>query len=179
MPAVTYSRSGIEPLRAPQGPDGSAGRDITALLARLGRMLALVAACLFLAQMVVGREGVVRVVPDLAGLYALVGMPVNLTGLQYEDVNAQRTALGSGADDDAARLEISGDVRNVSSQTLEPKLVAVLEDARGRPLAVVPLVIERHAGRERLGPGEVFGFSGALDSPPQKARRILVRQAVL
>ena len=54
--------------------------------------MAAVAATLFLAAFFVGREPAVAALPDLAGLYSAIGLPVNLDKLAIEDVRRRADA---------------------------------------------------------------------------------------
>ena len=90
---------------------------------RLPMLAAATAAFLFLAAFVLGRTGAVAAIPDLAGLYAALGMPVNLDGLAIEDVSAERTEEG---------LVAHGVLRNPGSEeAAAAPLVAVLRDVSG------------------------------------------------
>ncbi|HXY90637.1 MAG TPA: zinc-ribbon domain-containing protein, partial [Xanthobacteraceae bacterium] len=73
---------------------------------RLG-VAAFAAAAAFVVMMIAARANVVRAVPDLAGVYAAVGLPVNLRGLEFRDV---RTT--SEIQDGITVLVIEGEVVN-------------------------------------------------------------------
>ena len=88
------------------------------------------AAALFLAAFFGARQAAVAAIPDLAGLYAAVGLPVNLDGLAIEDVGAERTPTFAGF-----KLKVHATVRNIgkSEGAAMPPLAAVLLDDRRTP----------------------------------------------
>ena len=99
---------------------------------RMPPTFAALAALLFIGAFFGGRAAAVSAVPDLAGLYAAVGLPVNLRGLTIEDVAAERSALGSGA-----QLTVRGTIRNLTaSDQAVPPLTVALQDSAGALLTV-------------------------------------------
>ncbi len=89
---------------------------------RLPITMAAVAATLFLAAFFVGREPAVAALPDLAGLYSAIGLPVNLDKLAIEDVGAERTLTFDGE-----RLTVRATIRNLGNAPLTvPPLAAIL-----------------------------------------------------
>ena len=84
--------------------------------------------------------------PDLAGLYAALGMPVNLDGLAIEDVQAERSEVG----EEGAQILVRGTIRNVSGGELPiPALAASFYDAarHARRLARLRPAGAPHGGR--------------------------------
>lgn len=67
------------------------------------------AALLFIAAFLGAREKAVAAVPDLAGLYAAIGLPVNLRGLAIENVTAHRKVTPAGT-----TLIVRGDILNLT-----------------------------------------------------------------
>jgi hypothetical protein len=129
----------------------------------LPTLAAATAAFLFLAAFVLGRAGAVAALPDLAGLYAALGMPVNLDGLAIEDLSAERTEEG---------LVARGVIRNPGAgEAAAAPLVAVLRDSGGTLI-----------GSRRFDPpirmiaaGEAAPFEVELLQTPDNASELLLR----
>jgi predicted Zn finger-like uncharacterized protein len=136
-------------------------------VARLGRVLR--GAGIGLLVVVIGgavlfRTDVVRAVPDLAGLYAAIGLKVNIVGLDFSDVT---TLLSRRGDGDVMTV-------NATIYGVEPRRVVV-------PPVVVTLLGEDDEPvyawsvapkQGDLEPGEVIGFSAELASPPEGAKQV-------
>ncbi|MEX0589668.1 MAG: zinc-ribbon domain-containing protein [Xanthobacteraceae bacterium] len=132
---------------------------------RLVAATALVAAVLFA---VIGpRASLVRSVPDLAGFYAAIGMPVNLRGLEF---NAIRTT--HEMQDGIPVLVIEGEITNVTRQPVEvPRLrLAVLGPDSSELYSWTALL-----PRSVLPEGESLPFRSRLASPPVDGKDVLVR----
>jgi hypothetical protein len=130
-------------------------------------MAAAVAAVLFMAVLFGARERAVAALPDLGGLYAAIGMPVNLTGLRLEGVTAERLVAPGNE-----RVFVSGTIRNRSgAEEAVPALVASFEGA-GQSVG------GGHGFRapaERLGPGEEAAFRAEIVDAPRQAATIILR----
>jgi hypothetical protein len=99
---------------------------------RLPSMLAATAAVAFLAAFFAGREAAVAALPDLAGLYAAIGLPVNLQRLSIEDVGAERRPTFGGE-----RVTVRATIRNLSSTPQElPELATILYDEGRGPAGI-------------------------------------------
>ena len=130
-PAAQESRSSAASVRAPaaasyrrrsgrsspirtmrKAPGGQRSRATIGLSRRAAARLPLIAAgmaaALFLAAFFGGRQAAVAAIPDLAGLYAAVGLPVNLDGLAIEDVEAERAPTFAGF-----KLKVRATIRNI------------------------------------------------------------------
>jgi len=120
-----------------------------------------------LIAIVYARDNVVRMLPQTASLYALVGLPVNLRGLVFQDV---KTTLDS--QDGMPVLLVEGAVRNVTGAPVEvPRLrFAVRNDAANEIYAWTAM-----PEQNVLPPGEVQAFHTRLASPPADGRQVLVR----
>ena len=137
------------------------------------RLSPALAACLVLAAALplalLGRVTVVRAMPQTAGLFARVGLPVNLRGIDLTDVAAfQMAADGSNP----ARLVVEGDLAAVARERVAvPSIEVEVRDAAGQPLYrwSVP------GPRAALEPGERARFKASLSAPPEKGRQIEVR----
>ena len=113
------------------------------------------------------REPLVQAIPDLAGYYAAIGMPVNLRGLEFRDL---RTSLEP--QDGVGVLVIEGEIENPTRQTKDiPRLRLAVTGADDREIyswtALLP--------RESLGAREILTFRSRLASPPEESKRVTVR----
>jgi hypothetical protein len=128
-------------------------------------MTAALAAILFVGALLGGREAAVAALPDLAGLYAAVGLPVNLDGLAIEDVRAERLPPDR-------RLTVRGLIRNVSGV-----------DRAARPLVVnVMDAVAQGVGSRDFDPpaatiaaGEAVPFILEFQDLPEEAAEISIR----
>jgi predicted Zn finger-like uncharacterized protein len=133
-------------------------------LRRALRMAGLVALMVVVGVGIVFRTEVVKQVPDLAGVYEMVGLGVNVIGLEFRDVRTIR-ALRDGTEVmtvDARIVSVSG--RNV----VVPPVVVTLLDTAGSPVyewSVTPDVRD-------LEPGEYIEFETTLTAAPQSAERV-------
>jgi len=116
-----------------------------------------------------GRASVVRAMPQTAGLFARVGLPVNLRGIDLTDIAAfQVSADGSNP----ARLVVEGDLVAVARERAAvPAIEVEVRDAGGQSLYrwTVP------GPRSALEPGERARFKASLSAPPEKGRQVEVR----
>ncbi len=166
----------LAPVEAPQ-----AGEDIETVAARRARRealsrrnllkLGLPAAVLILtalnASLVSWRADIVRLLPQTASLYAAIGLPVNLRGLEFDNIRLSRAKHeGVGV------LVVEGNIVNVTSRTVEvPRLrLAVRNQAKREVYAWTAL-----PSRSILAPGEALPFRSRLASPPADAREVQVR----
>ena len=110
------------------------------------------------------RNAVVEQVPDLAGFYAAVGLPVNLNGLTFENVQTLETLT-----DGAQILTVSGRIAAVADDevSVPPVVVTLLGpgDSALYQWSVTPRTGE-------LRPGETVDFETRLTQPPQGATRV-------
>lgn len=138
-----------------------------------GAVWAGMAACLaiLIAAAAFFRMDVVQLVPRASGAYAMVGMPVNPVGLEFEQVSA-RPALQDGHD----ALVVSGVIRNVQDRALAaPALKISVLDKAGK--AVAHKVAE--ADPMRIAPGQTRHFVIAVLDPPATADDVEVAFATL
>jgi hypothetical protein len=110
------------------------------------------------------RERVVRAAPRLAALYEKLGLPVNVRGLQIENLSSDRL--------DASSLTVAGAIRNVTRRrVVVPRLVYQVRDSEGTPIATWT---EKLAVRT-LGTGKSTAFVSAPHQLPAEGRTVLVR----
>ncbi len=117
---------------------------------------------------VVGWRGdIVRALPQTASFYALLGLPVNLRGLTFDDV-ATTTEQHEGV----PILVVEGNVFNGSRKAEDvPRLKFVVRNAARQEIyswTTVP-------SRTSLLPGQAVGFRTRLASPPPDAHDIILR----
>lgn len=111
-----------------------------------------------------GRVQVVEQFPAMAGLYAAVGLPVNVLGLQFDKVTTLRT-LRDGQDVLIVGAEIVG-LQKVP--VVVPAVVVTLLDAKGNGIyewSVTPDIRDLMAG-------ERASFDAQLSLPPGDAARV-------
>jgi hypothetical protein len=134
---------------------------------RMPMIAGAVAALLFVAAFFGGREAAVTALPDLASLYAAIGLPVHLEGIAIEDVAAERSSTAAGD-----RIVVRGMIRNVSGDEMAvPQLAAILYDS-----AKVPARGESFdPPAETIGRGEAAPFLLTLDGVPSQATQVAVR----
>jgi predicted Zn finger-like uncharacterized protein len=114
---------------------------------------------------VVGRTTLVRAMPQSAGLYARMGLPVNLRGLDLRDVVAFQTQ-GEGA-----QLVIEGDVVGVAEAGAPvPPIEIEVRDAHEQVLYRWSVA----APRQSLEHQETARFRASLSAPPAEGRAIRV-----
>ncbi|GLS46409.1 zinc-ribbon domain-containing protein [Methylobacterium brachythecii] len=118
-----------------------------------------------------GRATVVRAMPQSAGLFSAIGLPVNLRGVDFREVTAFRNpAEGTNP----VQLVVEGNLVGVARErvALAP-LEIELRDARDQSLYrwIVP------PARAALEPGETARFHASLSAPPAQGSQILVRFA--
>ena len=167
------------PAKKPTGPDASlvkAQRSFDRRQKQVVRSLpfarfrrtARVAALVVLLGLLVGgfalRVEIVRGFPSLAGLYASIGLPVNVIGLEFTDAKTMKT-LREGK----MVMTITARIRSVSGKSapVPPVLVSLLND-NGASLyewTATPAAAS-------MEPGEVLEFSTEVNSPPDGATRV-------
>ena len=121
---------------------------------------------LFLAGFFGARQQVVTAVPDLAGLYAAIGLPVNMSGLDIVDVSA--AAESSGFE---VAFKIEGAVRNISDgDMVVPALKIDFLDRYSRLVHTIPIA----APAEALGAGKLAEFKRSLKDFPRESVSVRV-----
>lgn len=113
-----------------------------------------------------GRSEVVRYLPQTASLFAVIGLPVNLQHLKFENVRISPNGTGGEG------LTVQGTiVSSASRATKVPDLRFAARNAAGQEIytwtAAPP--------RQMLDPGAKLDFRTELASPPADAKDVLVR----
>lgn len=162
-PAEEASETQSEPTRRVLPP-----RPATRKSSRQSLAVATFAAVAAFAVLAVTARGVVvRAVPSLGGLYAAIGMPVNLRGLEFRSV---RTT--SETQDGIAVLVIEGDVVNITRKMVEvPRLRLAVLGNGGQELYAWTTLLPRST----LAEDEKVSFRSRLASPPSDGKEVLVR----
>lgn len=139
-------------------------RSPSAQLRRLGRIGTALALVGILGGGIIGRGVIVEQFPALAGVYAALGLGVNVVGLEFADVRTLRS-LSEGRD----VLIVSGHIRSVARRTVAlPQVIVTLIGAAGESLyewSVEPQTAD-------LEPGESISFETRLTAPPANARDV-------
>lgn len=110
------------------------------------------------------RVDLVRWFPELAALYAGIGLRVNVVGLEFSDSKTLMSVRGG-----KSVMQIDAKIRSVSSRTVAvPPILVSLIDATGATVyewTVTPKT-------SQMEPGEVMDFSTEVGSPPEGAVRV-------
>jgi predicted Zn finger-like uncharacterized protein len=117
--------------------------------------------------LVIWRVDVVRLMPQTATFYRMVGLEVNLRGLMFKDVKVTtETVEGKPV------LVIEGVIVGEARKPVElPRLRFSVRDAQGAEIYAWNAVLEHPV----LQPGEKAWFKSRLASPPPEGRNIDVR----
>lgn len=162
------------PGRAPEDIETAAARRARlSREARTGRRhrallpIAIFVLVAILAGLVGWRAEVVRIAPQTAQLYGLIGLPVNLRGLVFEDVK-----VAEEMQDGVPLLVVQGRIVNATQRTVEvPRLRFALRDPAGVEVYAWTAVPDRPV----LNPAEALPFRSRLASPPANVKDVLVR----
>lgn len=136
-------------------------------LARVRRALRVVGVALLVATFGLGialRTEIVRLMPDMAGVYQAVGLGVNVVGLNFRDLRTVRL-LRDGKDVMLVTAKIYSET---GSMVPVPPVIVTLLDGSGRPLYEWSAA----APSPDLGPGEVVEFETQLAAPPAGMARV-------
>ena len=144
--------------RASQGAAGKPLVSLTTICAAMGALVL---------GLVVWRVDVVRLLPQTAAFYKMVGFDVNLRGLMFKDVKiTTETVEGKPV------LVIEGVIVGEAKKPIElPRLRFSVRDAQGAEIYAWNAVLEQPV----LKPGERAWFKSRLASPPPEGRNIDVR----
>ena len=117
--------------------------------------------------LVIWRADLVRLLPQTAAFYKLVGLDVNLRGLRFKDVKVSSEMV-----EGKPVLVIEGSITGESNKPMEiPRLRFSVRDAQGAEIYAWNAVLEQSV----LRPGERAQFKSRLASPPPEGRNIDVR----
>jgi predicted Zn finger-like uncharacterized protein len=120
-----------------------------------------------LAALFVWRADVVRAAPQAASFYATIGIPVNVRGLAFADVQTSQEVQ-----DGRNVLIVTGSIANGTKASADiPRLRLALLDGSGSEVfawAAVP-------AKSSIAPGETLAFRSRVASPPTTAQDVQVR----
>ncbi len=113
------------------------------------------------------RVPVVKMLPQTASLFASIGLPVNLRGLDFDNVVSSKDTQ-----DGVTILAVEGKLVSTARGPVDvPRLRFAVRNAGGQEIytwtALPPRAI--------LGPGETLAFRSRLASPPAEASDVVVR----
>ena len=117
--------------------------------------------------LLVWRVDMVRLMPQTAGFYKMVGLEVNLRGVSFRDIKVStETVEGKEV------LVIEGAVVGDTRRSVDlPRLRFSVRDAQGAEIYAWNTVLEQ----SQLRPGERIQFKSRLASPPAEGRNIDIR----
>jgi hypothetical protein len=117
--------------------------------------------------LIIWRTDIVRLLPQTATFYRMIGLEINLRGLMFKDVKiTSETVEGKPV------LVIEGVITGQSNKPVElPRLRFSVRDAQGAEIYAWNAVLEQSV----LKPGEKAWFKSRLASPPPEGRNIDVR----
>jgi predicted Zn finger-like uncharacterized protein len=117
--------------------------------------------------LVIWRIDVVRLLPQTASFYKMVGLEVNLRGLLFKDVK-----ITSETVEGKPLLVIEGVITGENRKTVElPRLRLSVRDAQGAEIYAWNSLLDQPV----LKPGDYVRFKSRLASPPPEGRSIDVR----
>ena len=117
--------------------------------------------------LVIWRADVVRLLPQTATFYKMVGLDVNLRGLAFKDIKITNETV-----DGKPVLVIEGVIVGETKKPVElPRLRFSVRDEQGAEIYAWNAVLEQPV----LKPGERAYFKSRLASPPPEGRNIDVR----
>ena len=117
--------------------------------------------------LMIWRAEIVRLLPQTATFYKMVGLEVNLRGLAFKDIKITNETV-----DGKPVLVIEGTIIGETKKPVElPRLRFSVRDAQGAEVYAWNAVLEQSV----LKPGERAYFKSRLASPPPEGRNIDVR----
>jgi hypothetical protein len=109
----------------------------------------------------------VRLLPQTASFYRMVGLEVNLRGVLFKDVKVTTETV-----DGKPALVIEGVIVGETKKPVElPRLRFSVRDAQGAEIYAWNTVLDQPV----LNPGERTRFKSRLASPPPEGRNIDIR----
>lgn len=129
-------------------------------------LIALAMPLILVSGLFAGRQIIVRQFPDLASLYTMVGVDVNLYGLTFEGVRTVRRP-----ENGVAVLVVEGHVRNITDTTRRVPRLHFILSGRNREV----YTWQDDASPHPLQAGETVRFRTVVASPPDVADELHVR----
>ncbi|MEA2836287.1 MAG: hypothetical protein QOD89_837 [Bradyrhizobium sp.] len=151
-------RRSLLPRLKPSFSFGLPGLSLATVCAAMGALVV---------ALMIWRTDVVRLLPQTAAFYQLVGLEVNLRGLSFKDVKVTSENV-----EGKPVLVIEGVIVGQAKKPVElPRLRFSVRDAQGAEIYAWNAVLEQPV----LKPGEKAWFKSRLASPPPEGRNIDVR----
>jgi hypothetical protein len=117
--------------------------------------------------LIIWRAEIVRLMPQTGTFFKMVGLGVNLRGLDFDKLK-----LSAETVDGKPVLVIEGALTNITRKPVElPRLRFIVRDANGNDIYAWNSVMEQTA----LKAGDRLSFKSRLASPPADGREIAVR----
>ena len=117
--------------------------------------------------LMIWRADIVRLLPQTATFYRMVGLDVNLRGLAFKDIKITHETV-----DGKPVLVIEGAIVGETKKPVElPRLRFSVRDAQGAEIYAWNTVLDQ----SQLRPGERIQFKSRLASPPAEGRNIDIR----
>jgi hypothetical protein len=117
--------------------------------------------------LLIWRGDMVRLLPQTAAFYKMIGLDVNLRGLAFRDVKVTSETV-----DGKQVLVIEGAIVGETKKPVDiPRLRFSVRDAQGAEIYAWNAVLEQTV----LHPGERALFKSRLASPPPEGRNIDIR----
>jgi predicted Zn finger-like uncharacterized protein len=170
-PALAQNDGDIEADAAPSPPPSTWLRRLLRPSISARAPVSLSTTCAAMAALVLAlmiwRVDVVRLLPQTASFYKMVGLEVNLRGLTFKDIK-----LSTETVDGKPVLVVEGMIVDGTPKPVElPRLRFIVRDARGTEIYAWSAMLEQPL----LQPGDNAWFRSRLASPPPEARSIDVR----
>jgi predicted Zn finger-like uncharacterized protein len=119
------------------------------------------------AALLIWRADVVRLMPQTAAFYRMVGLDVNLRGVAFRDIKVTTETV-----DGKQVLVIEGVIVGQTRKPVDlPRLRFAVRDAQGAEIYAWNTVLDQTV----LQPGERAAFKSRLASPPAEGRSIDIR----
>lgn len=159
----------IPTLRARRREDTHAAPAAPAPRARPRAAVAVACAAALACLTLAGRDRIVAKIPAADRVFAAIGLPVNLDGVEFRGVVSKVAEL-----DGQKVLAVTGDIVNLRGvETTLPGLRLTVRGADGRSL----YVWTAQAAASALAPGQATTFRTRLAAPPDEGRDVVVSLA--
>jgi predicted Zn finger-like uncharacterized protein len=142
-----------------------AWRKFFARLPSLPALIVLLGAIILV--LIAARNQIVKYAPQTASFYAMLGMPVNLRGLDFENIRVTRDVQ-----DGIPVLVVEGKIVSSGNDVSDvPRLRFAVHDDSGREIYTWTMM----PSRTLLAAGETLPFRSRLASPPAEGRNVSIR----
>ncbi|HEY0570164.1 MAG TPA: zinc-ribbon domain-containing protein [Enterovirga sp.] len=166
--AQETERASASEAAAARGQNGPRGARNKALAPSHDKAALVLSLCLVMAMAMaaVFRTTLVRIAPESAAVFAAVGLPVNLLGLQLSGVKSD-----IGQEGEAQVLVVTGEIANETDRPKQvPPVAFTIEGENG---ATLYSWTDKSTGGE-IAPHATARFQARLASPPPDGRHVLV-----